>query len=735
MSAKLPPIKSRHLLGIDIFSSLSLEARKLIASRMRRLRFKDGEVLLREGEEGSELYAILKGSVSITVRSTDGAVIPLTEVGPGIFFGEMALLERTQRSATVTAKGPVECTVLSADDFDVVLEECPLAATAILERMVRMSAGRLVNTGTFLAHMVTWGEDARKRAITDVATGLYNRRYLDDCIEASLAEAHTGKQGLCCAMLDLDHFGELNKTLGAAFCDKIIIQAASIFHDCFKENDILVRYGGDEFCFLIKADPRTAKARCDKVCSRIRELRWSEKPDLAISSSIGISILGPLAGDAKSLLEQADKALYRAKETGRDRVCFNIEEYGIKSDIDTIARKNRIGGRFARALQEKDSFLVIGHKEPDEDCISSMVAFALLAAKFNKRAMISLGPEINKSFEYLLQICLYNGIEIFRGEDLPSCSVLVLVDTPKPSMIDRPELYEAYRADSSVLKLEIDHHLEADSRYFTDIDHSLVYQASSSCEIIAWLTLKMQKNEQFMQENHIDDLLSRNLVLAILSGILGDTQMGRYIKTRRERQYYERFTSRFERILTEKTHKDSGNLATKEQIFTTLASLSNDEESCWRFFMKFRRKERGIHSIVLSPSESQSILDRYGNEVVVSVSKSISNRLAEDSGRLGLVAYFESRGKDPAKTAEGQDSRSAQEATDPLIQFRLRRSQSYTGIDLRDFLEKMHIENGGGHPGAVGFRISQKEVNDIRDIEQEILNTLEEMLSKIERGE
>ncbi len=436
---------------------------------------------------------------------------------------------------------------------------------------------------------------------------------------------------------------------------------------------------------------------------------------------------------------RAKNALARAKPGCEKNICYHYEEYGTKNDIDSIAGKNRIGGRFAQALVERESILVLGHKDPDEDCISSMVAFALLAAKFNKRAMISIGPSVHENFTYLLQISRYNGIEILRDCELPQCDALVLVDTPKPSMIDRTEMYEALRADPNVLKLEIDHHLEADSRYFTDPDYSLVYQASSACEIIGWLALKIQGNSEFMSKHHIRDLLTRNLVLAILSGILGDTQMGRLIKTRRERQYYERFTSRFERILTEKTHKDSGNLATKEQIYQTLMALSNDEEACWQELMARVRKEEGIYSIVLDRDISLQLIEQFGNDICVAVSKSISNQLAEDSGKLGLVAYYEfmdntisgNPHRDISKQLETHcptDSPQTKEDQDSLVQFRLRRSQTCADLDLRDFLLRMNIENGGGHPGAVGFRMKQSDITDIHRTEEEILSTLKSML-------
>ena len=260
-----------------------------------------------------------------------------------------------------------------------------------------------------------------------------------------------------------------------------------------------------------------------------------------------------------------------------------------KRDIPTIARKNRVIANIARALEERDSFLIFGHKDPDEDCVSSMVAFALLAGKLNKKSAIVLGPFDAGQLRLPPQhLPLQFHRAMIRSEDdlktaLRESSTLVLVDTPKPQMIDRAELYEAARKDASVLKIELDHHLEADSVYFGDPDYRLVYEASSTCEIIGRLAIKMENDSALKERYQIDEILSRNLVLAILSGMIGDSQMGRFLKSRRERWFYARFSSMFERMLARKTRSGSGNFSSKEQVFEALAALSDDEDACFRF--------------------------------------------------------------------------------------------------------------------------------------------------------
>ena len=217
------------LRGIDIFSGLSETDLAALGAKMRACAFLPGQTVFRENEDGAELFVVASGMVSISVATQDGENIELSRVGRGAFFGEMAILERAPRSATCTALERTECLVLDAADFEALLTEAPSAAVGVLERMLAIAAGRLVKTGSFLSQMVQWGDDARKRAITDSATGLFNRRYLEDSFETILASMKREGRSLSFAMFDLDRFGKMNAAYGSEFCDRVILEAAQAF--------------------------------------------------------------------------------------------------------------------------------------------------------------------------------------------------------------------------------------------------------------------------------------------------------------------------------------------------------------------------------------------------------------------------------------------------------------------------------------------------------------------------
>jgi nanoRNase/pAp phosphatase (c-di-AMP/oligoRNAs hydrolase) len=391
---------------------------------------------------------------------------------------------------------------------------------------------------------------------------------------------------------------------------------------------------------------------------------------------------------------------------------MKVEGQRVKIDIRTLVEKNAIVRNIACALEERDGFLLLGHKSPDEDCLASMVAFGLIAVKFNKSVTIYTCDAAHEQFSYLINIATYNSIRVLCGSEAPADPVgaIVLLDTPKPDMIDDNDTICAIAEDPSVLRIEIDHHLGADASYFGAEGYALVASASSACELVGYLALKLESDEELMRRRGIGELLTRNLVLAILTGIIADSHMGKYIKTRRERWFFERFSSVFDRMLAQKTTIGSHNFASKEEVFKALASLSTEEEDCYRRVMERRRSSRLVQWIVLPSAEALKLRGLFGEETLTAVAKAAADGLAEEGGYLGLVIYPDDPG------------------VSDFVQFRLRRSQSFTGFDLREILSRLSIENGGGHPGAIGFRFHAREIDDIERFASDIVAKIEAMI-------
>jgi diguanylate cyclase (GGDEF)-like protein len=317
---KTKPDSGDLLRTIEIFSELNTEDLNLVFARMKTRTFEKDEALFSEGDPGDVLFIIISGSVAISVRLPDGKDLFLSEIHSGNFFGEMSIIEQAPRSASCRTLEKTECLTLHADDFNTLITERPNAATRIMNKMLAITAARLVQTGSFLTEMVQWGEASRKRAITDPATGLFNRRYMEDSFENLVTRAKMDGKPISFVMFDMDRFGSINTKYGLEFGDKIIVQSAEVFKKNFRDTDILIRYGGDEFIFILPdADTKTAQALCDSLCASVRLMVFPEHEELKATCSMGFATVPDNASSSEELKDRADKALYRAKERGRDR--------------------------------------------------------------------------------------------------------------------------------------------------------------------------------------------------------------------------------------------------------------------------------------------------------------------------------------------------------------------------------------------------------------------------------
>ncbi len=164
---------------------------------------------------------------------------------------------------------------------------------------------------------------AEQVAMTDAVTGLANRRRFADVLKREWATAKRYGHPLSCAMVDVDHFKEVNDTHGHGAGDETLRRVAELVLSSVREVDLCARYGGDEFAVLM---PHTPLDKAMLVMERIRvkllgvRASWGEE-SAGVSISVGISSTEDARiATADALVEAADGALYEAKRQGRDRV-------------------------------------------------------------------------------------------------------------------------------------------------------------------------------------------------------------------------------------------------------------------------------------------------------------------------------------------------------------------------------------------------------------------------------
>ncbi|WP_116366404.1 EAL domain-containing protein [Parahaliea mediterranea] len=169
--------------------------------------------------------------------------------------------------------------------------------------------------------------EVQRLAYFDALTGLPNRAMLQDRSEYALKLARQGKRPLAVLVLDLDNFKNINDSLGQDTGDRVLQQCASRLSEALRDEDALCRLGGDEFALLLPntnadAAAHTARRLLDRLGSSFRLL----DRELAVSCSIGIAMF-PSDGDTLTQLHtNADTAMYRAKQQGRNTYCFYTPE-------------------------------------------------------------------------------------------------------------------------------------------------------------------------------------------------------------------------------------------------------------------------------------------------------------------------------------------------------------------------------------------------------------------------
>jgi len=201
----------------------------------------------------------------------------------------------------------------SSDELEVLKNLCNLASVAIENARVYERTERL--------------------AATDSLTGLFNRRYFRRALERELSRGERGKGNVALIIMDIDHFKKLNDTYGHPRGDVVLKKIAEILQKVLRKGDVLARYGGEEFVILL---PEASRQGTKDFAERVRKAVSSTPihpggPRKKVTLSVGWALYPEDTEEMEELMELADRALYFAKDTGRNRAAG---AYLLKPDAD-----------------------------------------------------------------------------------------------------------------------------------------------------------------------------------------------------------------------------------------------------------------------------------------------------------------------------------------------------------------------------------------------------------------
>lgn len=283
--------------------------------------------------------------------------------------------------------------------------------------------------------------EAEQSALHDYLTGLPNRRYLEEKLEEWRVGKGTLGSGIAILHIDLDRFKQINDTLGHGAGDAMLMLAARILRENIRITDFAARIGGDEFVVLIDHDGATATLAtiASRIIDQMRQPAWYNGQECRFGASIGIAHTLARDIDPKQLLQNADIALYKAKNLGRNRF-----EFYKQASRTLLADTNRLSSELLRALENDEIF---PHYQLQFDARTRAVVGAECLARWRHPTRGILGPDkflpIAEEYGVLAQIDglilekALRDLEVWREEGIAPLKISVNVSARR---LTDPEL-------------------------------------------------------------------------------------------------------------------------------------------------------------------------------------------------------------------------------------------------------------------------------------------------------
>ncbi len=308
----------------NLLKNCSEQELKLLTEQFPTVSIPGGGILCQAGEKNHNLYLILSGRLRIHLANDRTNPVAVLEAGESI--GEITIIDKQPSSATIIADCDTDVLLITEYQAWHLFETHPVIAVNLLQLLSK----RLQQGNSMFGKIKELMREYEYSAMVDPLTNLYNRRWMDNMFPRIMQRSLSAQHSLGAIMLDIDYFKKFNDTHGHLAGDHALRIISHTISLNVRPEDFVIRYGGEEFFLLL---PNQNLNATQIIAERLREaiktteitqLNGNRLPNL--TASIGISEL--IADDTtKTFIDRADKALYKAKNSGRDQVSNSIQPF------------------------------------------------------------------------------------------------------------------------------------------------------------------------------------------------------------------------------------------------------------------------------------------------------------------------------------------------------------------------------------------------------------------------
>ena len=343
-----------------LLETLPEEQLKRLLGSCREVSLVPGEALCHEGEVGRAMYVVLSGNL---VVSRGGKQVAVGR--PGDCFGEMALLESRERSATLRALDDTLMIEIPESAFAEHLSSVPgplLALLRVFSDRARHDLDSLVSANLKLQaqaeemdrknreltetrrQLEQRNRDLERLSALDTLTQIANRRRFDAVLRQEWRRAVRDEAAVSLLFCDIDYFKRFNDSYGHQAGDDCLVRVAQAMEETLnRPADLVARYGGEEFvALLVDTDVEGARMLAERMRARIEELQIENRdsgvgPMLTVSLGVATCVPNPTLRP-EDLMDLADRALYAAKASGRNRVSSSQELPAVRAATPPLER-------------------------------------------------------------------------------------------------------------------------------------------------------------------------------------------------------------------------------------------------------------------------------------------------------------------------------------------------------------------------------------------------------------